>query len=294
MHDADGRRPFSLRRYFSHSSQLSVASWTTDETGALDPCGHCDNCTRPREALAPRDVTLATWQILKVVEAVRQTGTKLTLGQLVHPRPGLRGADHHEVPGLGVADAGRGVRGLQDPDQHLVHHVRGADQRDDLRQRLVRPGDVPRRRRRAGRPRRGARPHPVAHPDRGAGAEPHPDRGADDHSVAAPGDRLLVGYLHATFANGSGYVRMADVPDEWDFIHLAFGEPTSPTSGEIRFTRCPASECPGVESEAEFIAAIQEGRPAVPSFHDGARVQAVIEAIVASAAERRSVEVQSA
>jgi predicted dehydrogenase len=47
------------------------------------------------------------------------------------------------------------------------------------------------------------------------------------------------------------------------------------------------------DQDAEFIAAIQEGRPAVPSFHDGARVQAVIEAIVASAAERRSVEVQS-
>ena len=93
MHDADGRRPLSLRRYFSHSSQLSVASWTTDETGALDPCGHCDNCTRPREALAPRDVTLATWQILKVVEAVRQTGTKLTLGQLVVlARGGKKGA----------------------------------------------------------------------------------------------------------------------------------------------------------------------------------------------------------
>jgi len=67
----------------------------------------------------------------------------------------------------------------------------------------------------------------------------------------------MVGYLHATFANGSGYVRMADVPDEWDFINLAFGEPTSPTSGDIRFDRCPASECPGVESEAEFIAAIR-------------------------------------
>ena len=48
------------------------------------------------------------------------------------------------------------------------------------------------------------------------------------------------------------------------------------------------------DQNAEFIAAIQEGRPAVPSFHDGARVQAVIEAIVTSAAEGRSVEVASA
>lgn len=67
----------------------------------------------------------------------------------------------------------------------------------------------------------------------------------------------LVGYLHASFANGSGYVRMADVPAAWDIIDLAFGEPTSVTSGDIRFTRCPVSECPNVESDADFVAAIK-------------------------------------
>lgn len=67
----------------------------------------------------------------------------------------------------------------------------------------------------------------------------------------------LVGYLHAGFANGSGYTRMADVPDSWDVIDLAFGEPTSVTSGDIRFGLCPASECPGVESAADFKAAIK-------------------------------------
>ncbi|WP_131738476.1 chitinase [Actinomadura roseirufa] len=67
----------------------------------------------------------------------------------------------------------------------------------------------------------------------------------------------LIGYLHASFANGSGYVRMADVPDAWDIIDLAFGEPTSVTSGDIRFNRCPVSECKNVESDAEFIAAIR-------------------------------------
>ena len=67
----------------------------------------------------------------------------------------------------------------------------------------------------------------------------------------------LVGYLHASFANGSGYLRMADVPAAWDIIDLAFGEPTSVTSGDIRFNRCPPSECPGVESDADFIAAIR-------------------------------------
>ena len=67
----------------------------------------------------------------------------------------------------------------------------------------------------------------------------------------------LVGYLHASFANGSGYTRMADVPDSWDVIDLAFGEPTSTTSGDIRFNRCPVAECPNVESDADFKAAIK-------------------------------------
>ena len=67
----------------------------------------------------------------------------------------------------------------------------------------------------------------------------------------------LVGYLHASFANGSGYTRLADVPDSWDVIDLAFGEPTSVTSGDIRFNRCPATECPNVESDADFKAAIK-------------------------------------
>ncbi|MDH2430143.1 glycosyl hydrolase family 18 protein [Sphaerisporangium sp. TRM90804] len=69
--------------------------------------------------------------------------------------------------------------------------------------------------------------------------------------------RVLVGYLHASFANGSGYVRMSDVPDSWDVVNLAFGEPTSVTSGDIRFNRCPAAECPNVESEADFTAAVR-------------------------------------
>ncbi|MGW1277298.1 chitinase [Streptomyces tsukubensis] len=67
----------------------------------------------------------------------------------------------------------------------------------------------------------------------------------------------LVGYLHTSFANGSGYTRMADVPDSWDVINLAFGEPTSVTSGDIRFSLCPVTECPNVESVADFKAAVK-------------------------------------
>ncbi|WP_101256322.1 chitinase, partial [Streptomyces barkulensis] len=76
-----------------------------------------------------------------------------------------------------------------------------------------------------------------------------PDTGLPRHA--------LVGYLHASFANGSGYTRMADVPDTWDVINLAFGEPTSTTSGDIRFAHCPPSECPNVETEEEFKQAIK-------------------------------------
>lgn len=77
-----------------------------------------------------------------------------------------------------------------------------------------------------------------------------------DQSGSLP-KRVLVGYLHASFANGSGYIRMADVPNEWNVINLAFGEPTSVTSGDIRFQQCPVAECPGVEPEADFIAGIR-------------------------------------
>lgn len=80
------------------------------------------------------------------------------------------------------------------------------------------------------------------------------DGGGNESDLPA---HALVGYLHSSFANGSGYTRMADVPASWDVINLAFGEPTSVTSGDIRFSLCPVAECPNVESPAEFKAAIK-------------------------------------
>ncbi|WP_030422082.1 chitinase [Streptomyces sp. NRRL F-5065] len=104
----------------------------------------------------------------------------------------------------------------------------------------------------------------------GAGGESARSAAVTATTAAAPGDgggneggsgalpeHALVGYLHASFANGSGYTRLADVPESWDVIDLAFGEPTSVTSGDIRFERCPVTECPNVESDAEFKAAIK-------------------------------------
>ncbi|MFH8583308.1 chitinase [Streptomyces celluloflavus] len=91
---------------------------------------------------------------------------------------------------------------------------------------------------------------------RAAAAPETAPAGARPGAAALPA-HTLVGYLHTSFANGSGYTRLADVPDSWGIIDLAFGEPTSATSGDIRFSLCPQAECPGVESEDEFKAAVK-------------------------------------
>jgi ATP-dependent DNA helicase Q1 len=80
-----------LSRYFSASSQLSMSSWTTDDSDALARCGHCDNCTRAPEILDHRDMTTEAWQILKIVEAVKRSGGCLTLTQLAELARGAGG-----------------------------------------------------------------------------------------------------------------------------------------------------------------------------------------------------------
>ncbi|MGH3735036.1 MAG: chitinase [Micromonosporaceae bacterium] len=97
---------------------------------------------------------------------------------------------------------------------------------------------------------------PTASPSPTVSPSPTPSPTGPPPQTGLP-KHALIGYLHASFANGSGYLRMADVPGAWDIVNLAFGEPTSVTSGDIRFRLCPASECPGVETEAEFTAAIR-------------------------------------
>ncbi|WP_017555978.1 chitinase [Nocardiopsis baichengensis] len=103
-------------------------------------------------------------------------------------------------------------------------------------------------------------------------------------SAAVLPDRVLAGYLHTSFANGSGWVDLADVPREWDIIHLAFAEPTTPTSGRLEFSLCPEQECPGVPSKAEFISQIRDaqarGKKVVLSV-GGARGQVSLETAAA-------------
>ncbi|EPH43438.1 putative Exochitinase 1 [Streptomyces aurantiacus JA 4570] len=86
-------------------------------------------------------------------------------------------------------------------------------------------------------------------------ADPRP--GDSPARAGALPAHALVGYLHTSFANGSGYTRLADTPASWDVIDLAFGEPTSATSGDIRFGLCPKTECPNVETKDEFKAAVK-------------------------------------
>lgn len=59
-----------------------MASWTTEESSAMDKCGHCDNCTRPVETVLYRDVTLEAWQTLKIVQAVDTEGGRQTVAGL--------------------------------------------------------------------------------------------------------------------------------------------------------------------------------------------------------------------
>ncbi|MEV4132045.1 glycosyl hydrolase family 18 protein [Dactylosporangium sp. NPDC049742] len=98
---------------------------------------------------------------------------------------------------------------------------------------------------------------PSASPSPSKSPSTSPSPSTSQPPVTGLPKHALIGYLHASFANGSGYVRMADIPAAWDIINLSFGEPTSVTSGDIRFNRCPVAECPNVESDAEFLAAIK-------------------------------------
>src|ERR1700733_12701044 len=95
----------SSSRYFSVSADLSMASWTTDDTDALARCGHCDNCTRAQETMDHRDVTVEAWQILKIPDAVQRHCGRLTLNGLGDLVRGSGGG------AFDVAGEGRGSKG---------------------------------------------------------------------------------------------------------------------------------------------------------------------------------------
>lgn len=92
---------------------------------------------------------------------------------------------------------------------------------------------------------------PIAIPE-----QPSPNRLSQRSSSSIP-THALIGYLHESFENGSGYIALSDVPDDWDIIALAFGVSPSVTSGEIQFHRCNSTSCPGAESDDDFQAAVK-------------------------------------
>ncbi|PCH44665.1 ATP-dependent DNA helicase, partial [Wolfiporia cocos MD-104 SS10] len=75
-------RKVQFAKYFRASSQLEIASWTTDEEDALARCGHCDNCTRAPDALVRQDVRVPAWQILQVARAVQRNDGRVTIATL--------------------------------------------------------------------------------------------------------------------------------------------------------------------------------------------------------------------
>ncbi|KIJ15140.1 hypothetical protein PAXINDRAFT_180755 [Paxillus involutus ATCC 200175] len=84
-------RKILFAKYFSASSDLSMTSWTTEESSAMDKCGHCDNCTRAPETIEHKDVTIEAWQILKILEAVDAQGGRQTIAGLSDLARGLGG-----------------------------------------------------------------------------------------------------------------------------------------------------------------------------------------------------------
>ncbi|KAL4073701.1 ATP-dependent DNA helicase [Scleroderma citrinum] len=84
-------RKILFAKYFSTSSDLSMAAWTTEESNAADRCGHCDNCTRPPETVEHSDVTLEAWQILKILDNVDTQGGRQTIAGLGDLARGMGG-----------------------------------------------------------------------------------------------------------------------------------------------------------------------------------------------------------
>ncbi|KAL4258185.1 ATP-dependent DNA helicase [Pleurotus pulmonarius] len=78
-------RKVIFAKCFSHTSQLSMSSWATEDKDALTPCGHCDNCARAEreDSFERKDVTVQAWQLLKVVDEVRRNGGRVTMSNLV-------------------------------------------------------------------------------------------------------------------------------------------------------------------------------------------------------------------
>ena len=111
-------------------------------------------------------------------------------------------------------------------------------------------------------------------------------RSRDRAEVNGPEGTLIYDLEHPRRLFGArrgGGLEEMPVPQQWLTL-----------SGEHPDPRIDPQQAFRWDQDIEFVSAIREQRPCIPSFHDGVRVQAVIEAIVLSAAERRSVDVTPA
>jgi predicted dehydrogenase len=88
--------------------------------------------------------------------------------------------------------------------------------------------------------------------------------------------------LHVRIGRTGGTLAREAVPKEWLKVPQS---PRDPASGD-------PSQTFRYDQNAEFIAAIREQRPCEPSFRDGVRVQAVMDAIVESAEQLRAITVR--
>lgn len=76
-----------------------MSAWETKEVGANERCGHCDNCTRPPETKEERDVTIHTWQIIRIIEHIKRGGGRVTLGMLANLVRGAGGCSFSAANG---------------------------------------------------------------------------------------------------------------------------------------------------------------------------------------------------
>ncbi|EIW68807.1 hypothetical protein TREMEDRAFT_12143, partial [Tremella mesenterica DSM 1558] len=91
-------RKVAFAKYFATSSSLSTSAWdhpssisNSTSTSSVSPCGVCDNCSRPTSSIFTRNVTLETWQIIKVLDEVTAQGGRVTLSNLADLVRGLGG-----------------------------------------------------------------------------------------------------------------------------------------------------------------------------------------------------------
>ncbi|KAH6906055.1 ATP-dependent DNA helicase [Coprinopsis sp. MPI-PUGE-AT-0042] len=120
VEDVEECRKIQFAKYFSHSANMSVAAWSTSEQDALQRCGHCDNCTRSPASLHSVDVTLQSWQIIKILQMTESMGSKVTLQMLAGLARGKNGGKIDVKVKTGGKGRGRTTKQTQELDLDTI------------------------------------------------------------------------------------------------------------------------------------------------------------------------------